>query len=172
MVFITESRHTTDKEIGIVLSRFSTTLVSYQTGHTPGQCGSQVTRRHFQRSRLHRLDGTDHTLLLLSTECHYHHLVNADSIFFHLHIDTFLVSYHNLLCLHSQKREYQCGTGGNIRQSVLTVHIGSDTVGRTLHHHGNSRQRFTGFILNHSFYNPVVKYSGISRRTTGKQQQG
>ena len=61
-----KAAHTSDKEIGVVLSRLTRTLIRYHTGYTAGHCIRQVGARRTQLGRIDGLDRTNYGVFLLT----------------------------------------------------------------------------------------------------------
>ena len=64
----TESRDTTDKEVGVVLARLTRTLVCDDTRNVSRKRGREVAGRNFQRLHVYGGHGADHAFLLLLSE--------------------------------------------------------------------------------------------------------
>ena len=93
-----------------------------------------------QRLAFHLHRGTGHQFLFLNAVTYYDYFIQSFRIFFHHHIQGFLIGDLNFLGLEPDVREYQ-RLAGSYTDRIISIEVGNRTIGCSLHLNADADKR-------------------------------
>ena len=139
----TECGDTAHEEVGIVLTRFTGTLVGNHTGNVTRKSGSKVAGRHLEGLHVNGCDGTDHAFLLLLTECNDNCIIQFRSSALELDLESCGLPYGNDFRLISEVLELEFVGRLYAGKFEITVKVGDCTFACIDVQYGRCRQAFS-----------------------------
>src|SRR5690606_9114345 len=118
---VAKGSDTPNKEIGIVLSRLSASLVGNHTCCPASQGGSQVAGGYFQVRRFDGGHRANHIRLLLCTETDHNDLIQTRHVWLHGNIKCFSSLAANFLRQKAHHRKYEYGVFSRDIEDVISV---------------------------------------------------
>ncbi len=143
---ITERRHASDEEGGVVLPGLAALLVGDESRHTTRQSGGEVARRNLQILGVDRLDRSHDRLLLLLRERHYHHIVQSLLIGHHPDLDLGLALDRNSLVGITHERHLEHVVIRHRERREPSVGTRNGSCRRTLNGYRGARQRLAVLV--------------------------
>ena len=143
---LTKGCHTTNEEVGVVLTRLTRTCVSNHTGDVTGKRLGKVARRHTQIFGVYRGDRAHDTFLLLLTVGYDRYLVKLVALGGKLYIDNCLVSHGNDFVLHTYVGEHKF-VGWLDFDFIATINVGHNTLCGFLDYYACAWQGFASTFL-------------------------